>query len=128
MSTPLRALILFAHGARDQRWGTALEQLRQALLSQQPAMRIALAFLELQPPTLPEALAALAAEGVAHIDIAPVFWARGGHVAVDLPALVAAFTARHPATTVRILPVLAELPGMNGFIAQALLAYCRPSS
>lgn len=128
MSTSTHAIVLFAHGARDHRWGVALERLRQALLAQQPQLRIALAFLELQPPTLPETLAALAAEGVTAIDIAPVFWARGGHVAADLPALVAQFTAQHPSRTVRILPVLAELPGMNAFIAQALLGLVGPAS
>ncbi len=123
MSTPIRTIVLFAHGARDHRWGAALERLRAALLAQQPQARIAVAFLELQPPALPETLDALATEGLRHIDIAPVFWARGGHVAQDLPELVARFQARHPDCNVRILPVLAEMPGMNDFIARTILAH-----
>ena len=119
---PAPALILFAHGARDPRWGEALALLRGALLRAAPARRIEIAFLELQTPDLPHTLAALASEGYHRIDIAPIFWARGGHVARDLPALVQACTSAQPQLRVRVLPVLAELPGMNDFVTSALLA------
>jgi len=120
--TPESAIILFAHGARDVRWAQPLERLRDAIAAARPGSRIAIAFLELQAPDLPGALATLADEGVTQIDIAPIFWSRGGHIARDLPALVAAFAAGAPGVRVRVLPVLAELPGMDAFVAQAILA------
>jgi len=116
------AIILFAHGARDVLWAQPVERLRAAMAAARPELRIAVAYLELQTPNLLDTLGALAAEGVSAIDIAPIFWSRGGHIARDLPALVAAFTAATPGVRVQVLPVLAELPGMEAFVARAILA------
>jgi sirohydrochlorin cobaltochelatase len=116
------AIVLFAHGARDARWARPLERLRAALAQARPGAQVRIAFLELQAPGLPETLAELAGAGVARIDIAPIFWSLGGHITRDLPALIASFSTSTPAVQVRVLPVLAELPGMDGFVAQAILA------
>jgi sirohydrochlorin cobaltochelatase len=120
--TAQSAIILFAHGARDVRWAQPLDRLRAAIAIARPGVRTAIAFLELQPPGLPATLAELAAAGVTHIDIAPIFWSRGGHIARDLPALVQTFSAGSPGVQVRVLPVLAELPGMEAFVAGAITA------
>lgn len=120
--TPARAIVLFAHGARDARWGQSLDALRAQIALRQPGVALRIAFLELQEPGLPQTLAALAAEGVNAVDIAPIFWSKGGHIVRDLPALVEAFAAGHPGVRVRVLPVLAELPGMHAFVATAIAA------
>jgi sirohydrochlorin cobaltochelatase len=123
------AIVLFAHGARDVRWAQPLERLRASIGRSRPQCRIAIAFLELQPPGLPETLAALAAAGVTQVDIAPIFWSKGGHIARDLPALVDTFRAHNPQVGVRVLPVLAELAGMDDFVARAILQHVdAPSS
>jgi sirohydrochlorin cobaltochelatase len=124
MTEPSRhAIVLFAHGARDARWGQSLEALRAQIATRRPQAQLRIAFLELQQPRLPETLAALAAEGVDAIDIAPIFWSQGGHIVRDLPALVDGFRAGHPQVRVRVLPVLAELPGMHAFVADAIAAH-----
>jgi sirohydrochlorin cobaltochelatase len=117
------AIVLFAHGARDVAWAQPLEQLRAALQRSRPRAPIVIAYLELQAPDLPQALAELAAAGVMQVDIAPVFWSRGSHIARDLPALVSAFANLAPQVSVRVLPVLAELPGMGDFVARAILTH-----
>jgi len=116
------AIILFAHGATDARWALPLQQLQQALALARPQTLVQIAFLELQKPTLIEALATLAADGCRHIDIAPIFWSKGGHTAQDLPQLLTPFCAREPSVDIRVLPVLSELPGMEQFLTQAILA------
>ncbi len=116
------AIVLFAHGARDLQWSLPLELLRSELARIRPQARVRLAYLELQAPTLAETLSDLAAEGVRQIDIAPVFWSRGGHIGRDLPALVEAFRKSEPGVELRVLPVLAELPGMNEFVVRAIVA------
>ncbi|HXY05333.1 MAG TPA: CbiX/SirB N-terminal domain-containing protein [Burkholderiaceae bacterium] len=116
------AIVLFAHGARDARWALPLQQLQSALAHARPQTSVQVAFLDLQKPSLAEALRSLAASGHQRIDIAPVFWSQGGHVTQDLPALVREFSSREPQVTLRLLPVLSELPGMNEFVAQAILA------
>jgi sirohydrochlorin cobaltochelatase len=115
------AIVLFAHGARDARWSEPLERMREALMHARPQTRVETAFLELQEPGLAGVLEFLAVDGVRRIDIVPVFWSRGGHVAVDLPQLVGAFRDRHAGVEVRVLPVLSELDGMEAFIIGAIL-------
>jgi sirohydrochlorin cobaltochelatase len=119
MNAP-QAVILFAHGARDPRWAASLQALAAAIRSRLGGASVRSAFLEMQSPTLPQALAAAAAEGARRIDIVPVFWAGAGHVDKELPPLIAAFEAGHPGVAIRTLPVLSELPGMLEFIAEVV--------
>jgi sirohydrochlorin cobaltochelatase len=114
------ALVLFAHGARDARWSASLHALAEAIRPRVDPASIRIAFLELQSPTLPEALEAAAAEGARRIHVLPVFWAGAGHIDNELPALLAEFGARRPEVAVRVLPVLSELPGLIEFIAQVV--------
>lgn len=118
MSDPKSALILFAHGARDARWSQTLEVLAQAIRQHLPHTVVASAFLEFQPPSLSAALNSAVAAGCTKVDVLPVFWASGGHVASDLPPLLDTFRRTHPQITVALLPVLSELPGMIDFIAK----------
>lgn len=122
------ALILFAHGARDARWGQTLHGLRDAIHALRPQSRVSLAFLEFQPPTLGEALDDAVAAGCTQIDIAPVFWASGGHVTNDVPPLLDQFRRDHADVQLVLLPVISELPGMGAFIAGALDALAMPPS
>ncbi len=114
------AIVLFAHGSRGARWSEPLLRLQAELLRAHPDLAVPIAYLELQPPTLEESLADLAASGKRRIAVAPVFWARGGHILDDLPAILEAFRQRHPDAEVRVLPVLSELPGITAFLAQAI--------
>lgn len=116
----MQAVILFAHGARDARWSLTLGELEDKVRARQPGVLVLRAFLEFQPPTFAVALAAALAAGATRIALMPVFWASGGHVANDLPPLIAAFRAAHPAVELSVLPVISELPGMLDFIADAV--------
>ena len=125
MSDPNSALILFAHGARDARWSQTLDALAQAIRRLLPDTVVAPAFLEFQPPSLTAALHSAVAVGCTSVDVLPVFWASGGHVAGDLPPLLDAFRRAHPQITLTLLPVLSELPGMIDFIAAAAVRLTR---
>lgn len=116
-----RAIILFAHGARDERWSATLFALLQRVQTQAPRAFVTQAFLEFQQPTLEAALAAAVARGCRRIEVAPVFWSNGGHVANDVPQILAAFRAAHPEVRLAQLPVLSELPGLLDFVAQAVV-------
>lgn len=120
-----RAFILFAHGARDARWSRTLDQLAVLLGARAPAVKVFTAFLEFQRPTLAEAFDAALAAGCTRIDLAPIFWASGGHVANDLPPLLDALRAANPQIEIVEHPVLSELPGLLDFIAQALITESR---
>ncbi len=121
---PLRTchgLILFAHGARDPAWAQPLHELARLVAERNSALAVRVAFLELQPPGLSAALDELAAT-CTHITVLPVFWAAAGHVANELPALLASARTRHPALTFKVLPPLSELPGLLAFVADAAVA------
>ena len=101
-------IVLFAHGSREAEWTAPFEQLAARVRERCPDARVATAYLEITPPTLDEAVAALVADGVTEIVVAPVFLAPGGHVRRDLPRMVDALRARHPAVTIRALPTVGE--------------------
>jgi hypothetical protein len=75
-----RALILFAHGARDPAWAAPFRRLQGLLQAQQPGLTVTLAFLELMKPDLPACVAQLLPLGVGDITVVPVFLGQGGHV------------------------------------------------
>lgn len=115
----MHALILFAHGARDARWSLTLGELARRVAARRPDALVLQAFLEFQPPDLSSTLAEAVARGARRIELAPVFWASGGHVAADLPPLLERFRAAHPGVELTVLPVISELPGMLDFLAAA---------
>jgi sirohydrochlorin cobaltochelatase len=112
-----RALILFAHGARDPRWAAPFEAVAARLRARQPGRAVVLAYLELMPPTLGEAAAALHAEGVRRIDVLPLFLGTGGHLRRDLPAQAEAACAALPGLTMRLHPAVGEHPALTEAMA-----------
>ncbi len=101
-------LILFAHGARDAAWREPVDALAVKMRNAIPGARVAAAFLERMSPTLPEAVSAAVAAGSARIVVAPIFWAPGGHLRDDVPALLAQARAEHPQTTFELWPALGQ--------------------
>jgi sirohydrochlorin cobaltochelatase len=91
-----RALILFAHGARDPRWAAPFEAIADAVRERATGVEVRLAFLELMAPDLPTVADALVADGCTRIDILPLFLGTGGHLRRDLPPLVEGIAARNP--------------------------------
>lgn len=120
------ALVLFAHGARSASWAQPLHEL-QAALQQQAAAQgrsctVRLAFLELMQPDLPQVLTELADAGLHDVAIWPVFWAAGGHVLRDVPALIAQAQQRDPQLRVQMWPVLSQWPGLLDWLASQVFA------
>lgn len=114
------AIVLFAHGARDPEWARPLERIAQSLAKRRAGSAVRIAYLELMRPSLGEAVAALAAEGVARVAVVPVFLGQGGHVREDLPKLVAAAQAAHPGVTIEAQPAIGEQTEVIEAIAGAI--------
>ncbi|MCL4769982.1 MAG: CbiX/SirB N-terminal domain-containing protein [Burkholderiaceae bacterium] len=111
------ALILFAHGARDVAWREPVDALAQRLRRLLPRVDVVPAFLERMRPSLAEAVDAAVARGAARIAVAPVFWAQGGHLKHDVPALLAHVCATHPEVRIDLWPVLGERDAVLDAIA-----------
>jgi len=117
-----RAIVLFAHGARDPRWAEPFEAVAARIRAAAPDCRVALAFLELMAPTLGEAATALVAAGATRIDVVPLFLGTGGHLRRDLPPLVEALRAAHPGVAIRLHAAIGEHAAVVEAMAAAALA------
>ena len=111
------ALLLFAHGARDASWAAPFLRMVARLRNKEPGVRVELAFLECMDPTLESAVRALAADGVEHITVVPLFLAQGGHLKNDLPKLLAQIRARHPSVEIKVSSSIGESEDLTNAIA-----------
>ena len=118
---PCDSLILFAHGARDPVWREPVDQLASRIRATVGAPRIAVAFLERMTPTLDEAVADAVAAGAGRVVIAPLFWAPGGHLREDVPALLAVQREAHPAVAFELWPALGQCDEVLDAICAAYL-------
>jgi sirohydrochlorin cobaltochelatase len=110
-------LVLFAHGARDPEWAEPFRAIAARIATNRKDLAVKLAFLELQTPSLTDAITELAAAGHSTIHIAPLFMAQGGHLKKDVPILLAGIGSRYPALTIQLLPAIGEVPGLRDAIA-----------
>ncbi len=115
-----RALILFAHGARDARWAAPFERLRERLRRRLPDVAVELAFLELMSPRLPDLVRELAGRGCTDITVVPVFFGQGGHVLRDLPLIVEELRLAHPNLALRVAGAVGEADS----VLDAIAGYC----
>ena len=112
------AIVLFAHGSRDPQWAAPLQALQAAVQRHAgPGRAVRVAYLERMAPTLAQALHELAASGHTTIELVPVFWAAGGHVLHDLPALIEDIGSQHPGLNVAVRPTLSGWPGILDWLA-----------
>jgi sirohydrochlorin cobaltochelatase len=116
-----RAIVLFAHGARDPRWAEPFEAVASRVRAAVPGGRVVLAFLELMAPTLAEAVGRLAAQGATVIDVVPLLLGSGSHLRKDLPALVDALRRERPGLALRLHPAIGEHASVVEAMARAAL-------
>jgi sirohydrochlorin cobaltochelatase len=118
--TKTSAMILFAHGARAASWAAPFERLRDLTQERTPDVQVALAFLELMTPRLPELVAQLVQSGVRDITVVPVFLGQGGHVLRDLPLMVEQLKIDYPGLAIKVV----EAVGENAGVLAAIADYC----
>lgn len=105
-----RAIILFAHGARDPEWALPFGIIREQLQAARPEVQVALAFQDFMTPTLEVAVAQAVAQGAMRLDLVPLFMAQGGHLKQDLPLLVGKLREQHPQIELRVMPAIGDAP------------------
>lgn len=128
----MKAIILFAHGARDPAWAMPFEATARHLeaRSRQASepLQVRNAYLEFMQPTLPDAGEALASGGCSDITVVPMFLGAGGHVRKDLPVLVEALAARFPQVTWRLSPAIGETPQLIEAMADTAWMLSHPDN
>jgi sirohydrochlorin cobaltochelatase len=106
------ALVLFAHGSRDPEWAKPFRTIQQRVAARSADVTVDLAFLELMPPTLIDAVDRMAADGHRRVTIAPLFMAQGAHLKRDLATLMTDVEQRHPGIELTLLPPAGEVEGV----------------
>jgi sirohydrochlorin cobaltochelatase len=96
MASAFDGVIMIAHGARDARWMEPFFRVRDDLQKRLATATVALAFMEFAAPTFAEGVAELYRAGARNVLVVPVFLSGGGHVAKDIPELVATEQKRYP--------------------------------
>lgn len=120
-----RTLILYAHGSRDPQWCKPLEAIRERIAQTTPHVRVEIAYLELQPPTLDEVIARVAADAAGAsclVQVMPMFLGQGGHLRRDVAERVASVAAAHPTVQIAPLPSLGETGTLLEAIADSIAA------
>ena len=115
-----RAVILFAHGARDPRWAEPFLRVAERARRGAPDLPLEVAYLEHLEPNLAEAAGRLVQRGATAIRVVPLFIGRGGHLRVEVPRLVAEVVAALPGVAVE----LALPAGDDDAVIDALAAFC----
>lgn len=115
-----QALVLFAHGARDPRWAVPFERLVERARVIRPDVEVALAFLELMSPRLPERVAELVERGCQQVSVVPVFLGQGGHVLRDLPPLIDELRTTYPDLDIR----LSHAVGEDAAVQESIARFC----
>lgn len=118
--TNQKALILFAHGARDPRWAQPFQKLQGIAQSSLPDAAVELAFLELMEPRLPVVVAQLVGRGCTEVSVVPVFLGQGGHVLRDLPPMIESLRTEYPNLSIHVSDAVGESPA----VLDAIAAYC----
>lgn len=115
-----RALLLFAHGARDPRWAQPFEKLQQITQQALPEITVCNAYLEFMEPDLPTAVAQLVQAECGDITVVPVFLGQSGHVLRDLPRLMVGLREQYSGLRLNQVDAVGE----DASVLQAIAQYC----
>lgn len=113
-----RGIILFAHGSRDPLWHRPIEAVAARIGAIDTEAAVACAYLELSTPDLAAAAGGLIAQGLSRISIVPLFLGVGKHAREDLPLLLQALRAQHPAVQFDLQPAIGEDQRMIDLMAR----------
>lgn len=113
-----RAIVLIDHGSRRPEANAMLETVAAALRRRVPERIVAIAHMELAPPSLADAVAACVEADAREIIVHPYFLAPGAHAMRDIPEQAAQIAARHPDVSIRVSAPL----GVHEGLIDAILA------
>lgn len=98
-------IVLIGHGSPDPDWRAPLEACAARVAAQADGVEVRLAFMERTEPTVPQAVAELAAAGVQKVRIIALLLSGGGrHMKRDVPALVDEVAQAHPDLSIELDP------------------------
>ena len=119
----MHAIILFAHGSRDPLWHKPIQAVAERITQRSPNTVVRCAYLELTEPDLPHVANTLVAEGATSLCVVPMFLGVGRHAREDLPELINALKAAHPAIDISCQPAVGEQSALLDLLADIALGH-----
>jgi sirohydrochlorin ferrochelatase len=92
----MKAILLVSHGSRSPKTKDEINVLANALRQRLPEAIVEYAFLEIEPPSIPDGIDICVAKGAKEIVVTLNFLNAGRHVNDDIPAIVAQARIKHP--------------------------------
>jgi len=117
----MRAVLLVDHGSRLAEANAVVEQIAERVRARLPDQLVTVAHMELDAPSVDEALDLLVGQGATDVVVHPYFLAPGSHSSRDIPALVEQAASRHPGLRVRVGRPL----GVHEGVVETVLARIR---
>lgn len=97
--------ILVGHGSKTPGFDAPMKRTARALRA--AGWKVRLAYLEVNSPSIPEAVASAVGEGAREVRILPYFILKGKHVVKDIPGIVREARVRHGRSVrIRLCPYL----------------------
>jgi sirohydrochlorin ferrochelatase len=92
----MKAILLVSHGSRSPKTKEEIIALVGVLCQRLPQLIVEFAFLEIEPPSIPEGIDICAAKGAGEIIVTLNFLNAGRHVNEDIPAIVLEAQKKYP--------------------------------
>lgn len=117
------ALLIMAHGSRSETANQEFCHLvdavaRSARQAGQNYTAVKPCFLELAEPSLEAAVAPLVEQSITRVQLYPLFFNRGKHVARDIPAQVQRARERFPDLTIELLDYFGSASGVAPLVLE----------
>lgn len=112
ISTDQTSVLLIAHGSRKAAANLDLVKLAEQVKERGGYQRVAVSYLELAEPTIPDAARQCVAEGATQVLMMPYFLSAGVHVVEDLEEHRANLSAEFPHVSFELRPHLGLHPLM----------------
>jgi sirohydrochlorin cobaltochelatase len=114
-----KSILIISHGSREKSAKNDFERLVQKYGKLHPHWKVAHAYLEMAPPSIPEALKALALKSE-EILVLPLFLFAAKHVKKHIPEILEAFRKSHPKIKVKLAKPLGSDSKLLGILDQRL--------
>ncbi len=95
-----RAIVLIAHGTRDELGPIELDSLTSAVARRLPRSTVVLGYLSLIEPTAGDAIDQAVDSGATVVDVVPLLLTDASHARDDVPELIAEAVQRHPSVAI----------------------------
>ncbi len=115
-----RAVVLIAHGTRDDLGPRELDALTEAVAQRLPTVTVALGYLSLIEPTAGDAIDHAVNAGATVVDVVPLLLTDASHARDDVPELIAAAEQRHAGVAIVARPPIGHDAGLETLLIHRL--------